>query len=223
MKAMILAAGRGNRLRPITDTIPKPLVQVGSRTLIEHHLHNLAAAGLRDIVINLGYRGAQIRAALGDDYCGLHIGYSEEGDPPLETGGGIKAALPLLGSTPFLLVNADTYTDYPFAPLVTAGLPAGDLARLVLVPNPVENPAGDFAFSGGRAQAEGSPRFTYAGISLIDPALVAGVEADRFPLAPLLREAMQRNRVGAELHNGLWSDIGTAERLRQLNARLGRN
>lgn len=222
MKAMILAAGRGNRLRPITDSIPKPLVRVGDRSLIEHHLCNLAAAGVREVVINLGYRGGQIRTALGDGSAqGIRIAYSDEGDPPLETGGGLKAALPLLGAEPFLLVNSDIYTDFGYARLVANTLAVNDLAHLVLVPNPPENPAGDFVFDAGRARAEGAPRCTYAGIAVIRPELVAAVSESRFPLAPLLRNAMDADRVGAELHIGLWNDVGTPDRLAQLNHRLG--
>lgn len=221
---MILAAGRGNRLRPLTDHIPKPLVPVGGKPLIEYHLERLAAAGVRDLIVNLGYRGEQIRQALGNGArWQVNIEYSDEGDPPLETGGGIKAALPQLGVAPFLLVNADVFTDFDFVRLLRLALPADQLAHLVMVPNPVENPAGDFVLQEGRLLSQGQPRLTYAGIAVIRPALVQSVEERRFPLAPLLRQAMDTGRVTGECHEGLWNDVGTPVRLAELEARLGRS
>lgn len=221
MKAMILAAGRGQRLRPLTDTTPKPLIRVAGTPLIEYHLQRLAQAGVQDVVINLGYLGDQIAAHLGNgERFDLQLQYSQEGNPPLETGGGIKAALPLLGEQPFLLINADVYTDFDFADLLQAGLAGADLAQLVLVPNPPQHLEGDFALQEGRVLTRGALRHTYAGIAVLHPALVANVSQARFALAPYLREAMQAGRVAGQLHCGQWNDVGTAQRLQQLEQQL---
>ncbi len=216
MRAMILAAGRGERLRPITDRLPKPLVPVGGRPLIEHHLHALARAGFREVVVNLAHLGAQIRASLGDGArFGLVIRYSDEGGRGLETGGGIHRALPLLGDEPFLVVNADIYTDYPFAP---PPLAEGDLAHLVLVDNPTHHPRGDFRLDeNGRVHAHGGPRLTFAGIGVYRPELFRRCQGGAFPLAPLLREAMAAGRVSGEHYCGRWVDVGTRERLEEAN------
>lgn len=222
MKALILAAGRGERLRPLTDTTPKPLLRAGGKPLIEYHLQRLAEAGLRDIVINLAYLGTQIEQALGDGQrWGLRIRYSREGAKALETGGGIRHALPLLGPGPFLVVNGDVYTDYPFSRLLQQPMHARDLAHLVLVPNPPQHPQGDFQLSGGRVSEGDGPRLTYSGIGLYRAALVAGVAENAFPLAPLLCQAMRDERVAGEAYAGVWRDIGTPERLAELDRDLG--
>lgn len=214
MKAMILAAGRGERLRPLTDTQPKPLLVARGRPLIEHHLKALARAGISGLVINLGWLGERIREHLGDGRSlGISVAFSEEGYPPLETGGGIHRALPLLGTEPFWVVNGDVFCEYPFECRV---LPAGVLAHLVLVPNPAHNPGGDFVLTGSRVTNDPAGRLTYSGLAILDPRLFAGCTAGRFPLAPLLRAAADRGEVTGELFTGFWSDIGTAERLAEL-------
>jgi MurNAc alpha-1-phosphate uridylyltransferase len=220
---MILAAGRGERMRPLTDDRPKPLVALCGRPLIEQPLRALAAQGIRDCVINLGYRGAQIREAIGDGAAyGLRVQYSEEGDPPLETGGGIFQALPLLGEAPFLVVNADVYIDLDWTALLAQPLAEQDVARLVLVDNPQHHPQGDFGLRGDRVvDVADGPRLTYAGVSILRPRLFAGCRPGRFPLAPLLRTAMGRAAVAGWYHAGLWSDIGTPQRLAGLEALLG--
>ncbi|MGE5155207.1 MAG: N-acetylmuramate alpha-1-phosphate uridylyltransferase MurU [Bdellovibrio bacteriovorus] len=216
MKAMILAAGRGNRMRPLTDETPKPLLLAGGRPLIEHQVERLAAAGFRELIINHAHLGQQIESALGDGTrLGVSIQYSPEGEGrALETGGGIFKALPRLGPDPFLVVNGDVWTDVPYADLA---LTDGDLAHLVLVENPSHHQRGDFALSGGRVRIEGEPRFTFGGIGLYRPELFAGCAGGAFPLAPLLRGAMERDRVSGRLHRGHWYDIGTPERLDALD------
>ena len=223
MKAMILAAGRGERLRPLTDRIPKPLVEAGGKPLVAWHLEKLAAAGIRDVVINVSHLGAQIEAALGDGASwGLSIAYSRE-PAPLETAGGIATARALLGEAAFLLVNADVYCDVDFAAL--AGRELGTrLAHLLLVPNPGFRPAGDFSLREGVVGDAASPRYTYAGIAVMSPRLVDAVPAHaRAPLAPLLREAAAAGRVSGEVHGGAWSDVGTHARLAELETTLNRN
>jgi MurNAc alpha-1-phosphate uridylyltransferase len=214
MKAMILAAGRGERMRPLTDAVPKPLLPVRGRPLIEHHVVALARAGVTDLVINLGWLGAQVREHLGDgSRLGVRITWSDEGFPPLETGGGIHRALPLLGTGPFWLVNSDVFCDYRFGSHV---LPAGVLAHLVLVPNPPHHPAGDFGLEGSFVTPGDAGRLTYSGIALMHPALFAGCEPGRFPLAPVLCAAIARRAVTGEVYTGEWSDVGTPERLAAL-------
>jgi len=209
-KAMILAAGRGERLRPLSDCLPKALMQAGSGTLIEHLLKALADAGVREAVINLSWLGEAIRERLGEDSRhGIRIHYSDEGDAALETGGGIRKALPLLGAEPFWVVNADLRTDFPFG---AVQLRPQDLAWLMLVANPAHNPGGDFGLRGSRIGALGA-RHTFAGISVLRPALFAGIKDERFPLAPLLRTAADAGRVSGKLYEGYWADAGTAERL----------
>jgi MurNAc alpha-1-phosphate uridylyltransferase len=216
MKAFILAAGRGERMRPLTDHTPKPLLAVRGKPLVEWHLDKLVACGLRQVVINTGWLGEAIEAHLGDGTrFGLSIAYSHEGWPALETGGGIHHALPLLGDEPFLLVNGDVFTDLDFAPLIARGLAASESAHLVLVPNPPQHPRGDFALVDGLVR-DVEPRLTYSGIALLRPALLAGCAPGAFPLAPLLKAAMVLGRVSGVRHDGQWSDVGTPERLAAL-------
>jgi N-acetyl-alpha-D-muramate 1-phosphate uridylyltransferase len=219
VKAMVLAAGRGERMRPLTDQLPKPLLPVGGEPLVAHHLRALAAAGCREIVMNCSWLAEALRAALGDGQAwGVHIEYSQEPWPPLETGGGIFQALPLLGPGPFLLMNADIWCDLPPA---TLQLPPGMLGHLVLVPNPQHNPGGDFGLEDGRVTADTGPRLTYGGMGILTPELFAGCSPGRFPLAPLLRSAARQGRLSGELHGGGWVDVGTPERLHALRAQLG--
>lgn len=218
MKAMLLAAGRGERMRPLTDNIPKPLLPVAGKPLIAWHLQRLADAGIREVVINLSWLGETIAEALGDGSAhGVRIHYSREPWPALETGGGIRAALPLLGPDPFLLVNGDVYTDVDFASL---RLKAGDLAQLVLVANPEHHPRGDFWLDAGRIMPEGGERLTYSGVGIVHPGLLSEAEPGRFPLLPWLLKALQAGRLGGQRHDGLWMDVGTPERLAQLDATL---
>ena len=218
MKAMVLAAGRGERMRPITDTIPKPLVPVAGKPLIAYHLEALARAGVRDIVINLSHLGSQIREALADgSRFGVRIAYSEEGPVPLETGGGIFKALPLLGTEPFLVVNGDVWTDFDFTGLA---LDAGAHARLVLVPNPTHLVRGDFGLDDDFIVESDRDRYTYSGLGVYSPALFAGCEPGKFPLLPLLKRAIAERRLRGQIYWGDWSDIGTPERLDQLEASL---
>jgi len=218
MKAMILAAGRGERMRPLTDHTPKPLLRVGGKTLIEHLIEALAAAGFRDLVINHAHLGAQIEAYLGSGArYGLSIAWSREPEGAFETGGGIFQALPLLDADHFLVVNGDIWTDYPFARL--ARRPQG-LAHLVLVDNPAHHPGGDFVLTAGRVQVPGSPRLTFSGIGVYHRDLFRGCAPGRFPLAPLLRAAMDRGEVTGEHYTGKWYDIGTTERLAALDRML---
>ncbi|MEO8314326.1 MAG: N-acetylmuramate alpha-1-phosphate uridylyltransferase MurU [Pseudomonadota bacterium] len=221
MKAMLLAAGRGERMRPLTDTCPKPLLKVAGRTLIEWHLEKLAQAGIRDVVINLSWLGEMIAGALGDgSRHGLAIQYSREPWPALETGGGLVQALPLLGEEPFLLVNGDVFTDIDFTSLRIA---PDDLAHLVLVPNPEHHPRGDFSLDeDGRIRTEGGERLTYSGVALLRPEFFAGASPGRFPLLPWLLKALDAGRLGGQKHGGIWLDIGTPERLAQLDATLSR-
>ncbi|QLF92853.1 nucleotidyltransferase family protein [Pseudomonas sp. ABC1] len=212
MKAMILAAGKGERLRPLTLHTPKPLVPVAGIPLIEYHVRALAEAGFHQLVINHAWLGEQIEAYLGDgSRWGVEIRYSPEGEP-LETGGGVRRALPLLGDEPFLLVNGDIWTDFPFAGLRR---PIADLAHLVLVDNPEHNGAGDFALHEDRVtdSAAAGERLTFSGISVLRPELFHGTPEGAFKLAPLLRQAMSAGRVSGERLVGTWVDVGTHERL----------
>lgn len=217
---MILAAGRGERLRPLTDTCPKPLVEAGGKTLLGRHLEQLAAAGFREVVINVAHLGEQIVARFGDGAAlGLSIAWSREPEP-LETAGGIAFARALLGEETFLLVNADIWCDFDFSGLRARTL-GQRLSHLVLVPNPPQHPAGDFSLDGDRVGNAGAPRYTYAGIALIAPRLVDGViPGSKAQLAPLWRAAAERGAVSGELHRGSWDDVGTPQRLAALNTRL---
>jgi len=220
MNAMILAAGRGDRLRPLTDSIPKPLVEVAGQTLLGRHLHRLAQAGFTRAVINVSHFAEKIVACFGDGSReGLRIEWSREA-APLETAGGIAQARALLGSEPFLLVNADIWCDYAFAALRGHDLGAR-LSHLVLVPNPPQHPAGDFSIDDRLVGNAASPRYTYSGIAVISPRLVDGIAVgQKAQLAPLWRAAADRGEVTGELYEGLWSDVGTPERLSALQTRL---
>ncbi len=218
--AMILAAGRGERMRPLTDHTPKPLLEVGGRPLIVWHIERLVAAGVRDLVINHAHLGEQLEARLGDGAAwGARIRWSREGQGrALETGGGICKALPLLGGEPFLVVNGDVWCDVDFT---TLALPAGDLAHLLLVDNPAHHPEGDFVLgTDGRVREDDGPRLTFAGIGLYHPELFAGCRPEPFPLAPLLRRAMRTGRVSGRWYRGRWVDVGTPERLAALDRAL---
>jgi MurNAc alpha-1-phosphate uridylyltransferase len=220
MKAMILAAGRGERLRPLTDRVPKPLIEAGGKPLIGWHLERLAAAGCREVVVNVSHLGEKLVERLGDGAgYGLRIAFSRE-TQPLETAGGMAMARALLGPQPFLVVNGDVYCEVDFAQLLGASL-GERLAHLVLVPNPAHHPAGDFTLDGGKVGNAPSPRYTYAGVAVIAPQLFAGVQAGRqAQLAPLLRAAAEERRVSGELFEGTWLDVGTVERLAALEAYL---
>ncbi len=212
--AMILAAGRGERMRPLTDQIPKPLLMVGDSPLIVHHIRALQQAGVTNLVINHAHLGEQIEDYLGTgEQFGLNIRYSAEGEgAALETGGGIYKALPLLGEEPFLVINSDVWTDMDYA-----GLSIGDVdAHLFLVNNPDHNPQGDFALMDGKVYQQGSAKLTFSGIGIYRPELFANCKPGRFPLAPLLRDAMDRNRVSGELFSGSWIDVGTPQRLKRV-------
>jgi len=215
--AMVLAAGRGERLRPLTDALPKPLVPVSGKPLIEHHLERLARSGFERVVINTSWLGEMVPAALGDgSRFGLALEYSHETPTVLETGGGIRQALDRLGD-PFVVVNGDVWCDFDPASLA---LGADDLATLLLVDNPDHNPRGDFHLEGHRVRLRGDPRLTFSGIGLYRRALFEGHAPGRFPLKPLLVEAMDAGRVGGLRHSGEWCDVGTPERLGALEARL---
>jgi MurNAc alpha-1-phosphate uridylyltransferase len=215
--AMILAGGRGARLRPLTDRTPKPLLVVCGRPLIEHHILALAQAGISKIVINLAWLGAQIKGYLGDGArFGVSISYSEEEPFALETAGGIFRALPLLRPGPFAVVNGDIFTDYRFESL---RIPAASDAHLVLVPNPPQHPAGDFGLAAGLALPVAAEQYTFAGIAAYRVQFFQGCTDGVFPLKPLLLRSMAARRCSAQLYGGLWEDVGTAERLHALNAR----
>lgn len=217
---MILAAGRGERMRPLTDHTPKPLLEVAGKALIEYHIEGLVAAGIRDIIVNLSHLGEAIETGLGDGArLGAQLRYSWERPSPLETGGGIFKALPLLGAQPFVVVNGDIWTDFPFASLPND--PPG-LAHLVLVSNPPHHPKGDFVLSGDGWLVDDCPgeRLTYSGIGVYRPELFAGCEPGPFALAPLLRQAIINGRVSGEHYRGRWHDIGTPQRLAQLEHML---
>ncbi|MBB4818527.1 MurNAc alpha-1-phosphate uridylyltransferase [Pseudomonas alcaligenes] len=216
MRAMILAAGKGERMRPLTLHTPKPLVRAAGTPLIEFHIRALAAAGFRELVINHAWLGQQIEDHLGSgERFGVSIRYSPEGEP-LETGGGIHRALPLLGDEPFLVVNGDIWTDYDFAALEDFSLQG--LAHLVLVDNPAHHPGGDFILDQGvvRDGVPGQLGLTYSGIAVLHPALFEGSSAGAFKLAPLLRQAMGEGRVSGEHFTGRWVDVGTHERLAEV-------
>jgi len=212
---MILAAGRGERMGTLTALQPKPLLTIGDRPLIEHHVARLAASGIDEIVINLSYRGTQIREHLGSgSRFGVSIAYSEEGEPPLETGGGIVHALPLLGLEPFVLVNSDVFTDFDFRVLVAAPR----VPTLVLVPNPYHHPRGDFGLDAAGFVSASPPFSTYAGVAVFDPRSFAGLVPGRRPLKPWLDAAIARRELKGLAFSGLWLDVGTPERLEEARA-----
>jgi N-acetyl-alpha-D-muramate 1-phosphate uridylyltransferase len=220
MKAMILAAGRGERLRPLTDTTPKPMLPINGKPLLEHHVNRLAAAGIDEIVINTCWLGEQIEAYFADNgrRFGVNISWSREAQA-LETGGGISHALPLLGDQPFLLVNGDVWSDFPLAELAETDLPTELDAQLILVNNPEHHPRGDFSLDGKLVSYKEAQRFTFSGISLFRPALFAAYRASAgqcFPLRDILRPAILAGRVSASVYTGSWCDVGTVERYQQL-------
>jgi len=214
MIAMILAAGRGERLRPITDTTPKALVEVCGSSLLERHLNALKKAGVDNVVINLGWLGELIaeRVGSGSRY-GLSVIYSPEGDNILETGGGIHRALPLLGTDPFLVVNADVYTDMPLPTII----PNDSDGHLIFVPTPAHKQQGDFDLIKGRVANSENPPLTFSGIAVYRPEFFSDCEPGRFPLAPMLRRAADKSDLTGTVYNGVWEDVGTPERLNELN------
>jgi N-acetyl-alpha-D-muramate 1-phosphate uridylyltransferase len=224
MKAMILAAGRGERMRPLTDHIPKPLLMAGGKPLIVWHIEKLARCGIAELVVNHAHLGAQIEEALGDgSRYGVHIRYSPEPPGALEAAGGIAHALHLLGDQPFAVVNGDIWCNYDFTQLTAraAALQAsGDTAHLVLINNPAHHPNGDFGLQRGRV-TDDLPRLTFSGIGVYQPALFAHIpRATRAPLAPLLRAQIAQGRVSGEHHQGRWVDVGTPQRLAELDRQL---
>ena len=221
MKAMILSAGRGERLRPLTDHTPKPLLMAGKYRLIEHLILALVQAGITEIIINYAHLGQQFPDTLGDGkQFGASISYSPEQQGGLETAGGIINALPLLGNAPFLVVNGDIWTDYSFEQLNNLTLDDRCLAHLVLVDNPDHHPQGDFALSADLLQLQGQEKYTFSGIAVYHPAFFADLDVQRLALKPLLLDAIEKQQLQGELYQGQWSDIGTTERLQQLNDSL---
>ena len=220
MKAMILSAGRGERMRPLTDKTPKPLLSVAGKRLIEYHIESLANAGVTELVINHAWLGKQFAAALGNGQAyGLVIEYSDEGDVALETAGGIIKALPLLGTEPFILVNADVWTDYDFSVLNKRSLDDNELLHLVLVPNPEHHPIGDFDIDQNNRLID-RPAYTYSGIGIYSPQIFTKLKAGVRPLAPIIRDVINRGQATAEVYRGKWMDIGTPQRLHELEQYL---
>jgi len=217
MIAMILAAGRGERMQPISRSMPKALVEVQGKSLLEWHLERVRAAGIETVVINLGWLGEQIAERVGGGQAhGLNVIYSPEGDNILETGGGIRRALPILGRDPFLVINADIHTDMPLPPKIPD---IDELGHLVLVPTPAHKERGDFDLEDGRVVDNDNPELTFSGVAVYRPELFADCEPGRFPLAPMLRSAAHDGWLGGSLYEGLWEDVGTPERLAELNRR----
>jgi len=219
---MILAAGYGKRLRPLTDHTPKPLVEIGGKPMIVHHLEKLSTAGFTEAVINLGHLGAKIPDALGDGTSwGMSIAYSDEGPDPLETGGGLAKALPLLGDDTFLVVNGDVWCDMDFAS-IPKELPPDDDAMLYLVPRPEWRERGDFSLTAeGRVVEDENPQLLYAGLALYHPRILDGAKVEKFSIVPRLKAAISGDRVGGVLHSGNWDDVGTPERLEAIRASVG--
>ena len=217
MIAMILAAGRGERLRPLTDSVPKPLLEVRGQSLLERHLASLSEAGIRDVVINLGWLGEQIIARVADgSRFGLNVRYSDERDGVLDTGGGIRRALPLLGHEPFLVVNADVYTDMP---VPDVALQAEQVGHLVLVPTPGYRDRGDFDLDGGLLRNGGAQRLTFSGVAVYRPEFFEACGEGRFSIVPMLRKAADEGRLQGSVYEGVWEDVGTEERLASINVR----
>jgi N-acetyl-alpha-D-muramate 1-phosphate uridylyltransferase len=226
-KAMILAAGLGQRMRPLTDSLPKPMLSAGGKPLLQYHLEALAKIGVSHVIINLAYLGDKIRTFVGTgERFGLNVSFSEEPEP-LETAGALLHALPLLGDEPFIVLNGDVWTDYPLATLSDYSLQDDEDAHLVLVANPEFHPAGDFSPNHlGRLETNPDlPKFTFAGVSLIHPRLIASYpqQRNKFPLGEVLRYGLTQNRISAEIYTGNWSDVGTPERLALLDAQLSKN
>lgn len=218
MYAMILAAGKGQRMRPLSLDTPKPLLQAGGKPLLQYHIEALAAAAVSRIVINTGRLGEKIESCFGSGKkFGVELYYSHEGDTPLGTGGGIRKALRQLGESPFILVNGDIWTDFDYAQL--PAFISGQV-HLLMVNNPGHNPDGDFVYAAGKVAMRGQPMFTYSGIGIYKPGLFAAADEPVFSLVPLLKQAIQQDQVSGQLHTGLWFDIGTPERLQQLNLLL---
>jgi MurNAc alpha-1-phosphate uridylyltransferase len=227
MKAMILAAGLGQRMRPLTDSLPKPMLPAGGKPLLQYHLEALAKIGVREVIINLAYLGDKIRDFVGNgDKFGLSVSYSEEPEP-LETAGALLHALPLLGAEPFLLINGDVWSDYPLATLAAYTLQDDEDAHLILVTNPEFHPTGDFSPNPqGRLENNPNlPKFTFGGISLIHPRLISSYpqQRNKFPLGEVLRFGIVHNRISAQVYVGGWSDVGTPERLSALDLQLQQN
>ena len=220
MKAMILAAGRGQRLAPLTDKVPKPLIDIGGQTLIERHLSALSTAGFKDIVVNVSYLGPLIEEHINEKpFPELSVTFSRESDEPLETGGGILKALPLLGDDPFLVVNADIWTEHP---LTVCGPKGSALAHLVLVPNPSDH-GGDFSLNGSTVERGVSTPYTYAGIGVYTPEIFNGIKKKRFPLAPLLFDCVRGSRISGEVYEGVWFDVGTVDRVKKARGAIKRS
>jgi MurNAc alpha-1-phosphate uridylyltransferase len=214
--AMILAAGRGERLRPVTDSMPKSLVEINGQALLERHLRSLARDGVETVIVNLGWLGEQITERIGSgEEFGLNVVYSQEGDNILETGGGIHRALPMLGADPFFVINADIYTDMP---LPDVQLGDDDMAHLICVPVTEDKSGGDFAIVDGRIRNDGEPMFTFSGVSIYRPEFFADCTPGRFSVVPMLRAAADANKISGSIYSGLWRDVGTPERLAELNA-----
>ena len=223
MKAIILSAGRGERMQPLTNSTPKPLLEVGGKSLIEHTIKTLVNAGINNIVINYAHLGEQFPSKLGDgSRYNATIEYSNEQDGRLETAGGIAKALPLLGDAPFLVVNGDIWTDYPFRELEKAKLNSKILCHLVLVNNPAHNPKGDFSLSSGLLLQAEEKNFTYSGIGIYHPSLFANLKLEPKPLKPILLSAIAAQQVSGEIYSGQWFDIGTIERLNFLSEHFNR-
>ncbi|MEN1728867.1 MAG: N-acetylmuramate alpha-1-phosphate uridylyltransferase MurU [Pseudomonadota bacterium] len=216
---MLLAAGRGERLRPLTDAIPKPLIRVGDKALIEHHLLHLSRAGFSNVVINLGWLGERLVESLGDgSRYGLHIRYSQEPPGALETAGGIHHALPLLGSDPFLVISADVLTDFPFDRLL--GLEPAGLGHLILIDNPPHHPDGDFGLTAGQVTRE-VPRHTFSGLGVFRPEWFSDLTPGPRPLRPLFEKAIDGARLSGEFYSGFWMDVGSPQRLALARQRYG--
>lgn len=227
MKAMILAAGLGQRMRPLTDNLPKPMLTVGGKPLLQYHLEALSKLGVSEVIINLAYLGDKIREFVGDGArFGLDVIYSDEPEP-LETAGALLHALPLLGEEPFMLINGDVWSDFPLAELTACGLENDEDALLVLVPNPEFHPSGDFSpnHHGRLENNPHLPKFTFSGISLIHPRLITRYphRRQKFPLGEVLRFGIEHNRISAKIYRGDWSDVGTPERLRELERNIQNN
>lgn len=227
MKAMILAAGLGQRMRPLTDTLPKPMLPAGGKPLLQYHLEALAKLGASEVIINLAYLGDKIRDFVGNgERFGLHVKYSEEPEP-LETAGALLNALPLLGNEPFIVINGDVWTDYPLMELAAYRLLDDEDAHLVLVPNPQFHPNGDFSPNAqGRLENNPDlPKFTFSGISLIHPRLINTYPQQRhkFPLGEVFRFGIAHHRISAQVYRGEWSDVGTPERLQELDSKIQKN